>query len=129
MSVKTEGKDKLLAAVLEGVQRIKGKDITLIDLNTIQHTECGYFVVCHGSSSTQVDAIAHSVEETVKELCGENVWHRDGYKNSVWILLDYADIMVHIFQKETREFYNLEGLWADAKITEIKEENNNSDLD
>ena len=122
MSVKTEVKDKLLEAVLEGIQRMKGKEITLIDLNSIQHTECDYFIVCHGTSSTQVDAIAHSVEESVKELCDENVWHRDGYKNSLWVLLDYGDIMVHVFQKETREFYNLEGLWADAKITEIKEE-------
>ncbi len=123
MNKKEEEADKLLEAVLEGIQRIKGKDITLIDLNSIHHTECGYFVVCHGTSNTQVDSIAHSVEDTVKELTGENVWHRDGYRNSIWILLDYGDIMVHVFQEEAREFYNLEGLWADAKITKIEDDN------
>ena len=122
MSKKAKATKKILEAVLEGIQRIKGKEIILIDLNTIQHTECGYFVVCHGTSTTQVDSIAHSVEDTVKELTEENVWHRDGYRNSIWILLDYGDIMVHVFQEEARRFYNLEGLWADAKITKIEEE-------
>ena len=123
MSKKTKEYDNLLKAVLEGIQRIKGKDIKIIDLNTIQHTECGYFIICHGTSTTQVDSIAHSVEDTVKEITGENVWHRDGYRNSIWILLDYGDVMVHVFQEEAREFYNLEGLWADAKITEIEDVN------
>ncbi|MCK5730769.1 MAG: ribosome silencing factor [Draconibacterium sp.] len=115
--------DKTVEAVLEGIQRIKGKDITLIDLNSLQHTECGYFIVCHGTSTTQVDSIAHSVEDTVKEITGEHAWHRDGYKNSLWILLDYGDVMVHVFKEESRKFYNLEGLWADAKITKIEEDN------
>lgn len=123
MNEKTEVTEKTLEAILEGIQRIKGKNITLIDLNTIHHTECGYFVICHGTSSTQVDAIAHSVEETVEELTGEKVWHRDGYRNAIWILLDYGDIMVHVFQEEARNFYNLEGLWADAKIKKIEAEN------
>jgi len=122
MSKKEKTENKLLDAVLEGIQRIKGKEITLIDLNSINHTECGYFVICHGTSNTQVESIAHSVEDTVKELTGENVWHRDGYRNSIWILLDYGDIMVHVFQEEAREFYNLEGLWADAKITKIEDD-------
>jgi ribosome-associated protein len=123
MSEKAKATEKLLETIIEGIQRIKGKNITLIDLNTIQHTECGYFVICHGTSTTQVDSIAHSVEDTVKELVNENVWHRDGYKNSLWILLDYGDIMVHVFQEESRKFYNLEELWADAKITNIAEDN------
>ena len=123
MKQKTGETNKILDAIFEGIQRIKGKEITHIDLETIQHTECGHFIICHGTSSTQVDAIAHSVEDTVKELAGEDVWHRDGYKNSIWILLDYGDVMVHVFQEEAREFYNLEGLWADAKMIKIKEEN------
>ena len=123
MNEKTEVTEKTLEAILEGIQRIKGKNITLIDLNTIHHTECGYFVICHGTSSTQVDAIAHSVEETVEEITGEKVWHRDGYRNAIWILLDYGDIMVHVFQEEARNFYNLEELWADAKIKKIEAEN------
>ena len=123
MNEKTELTNNTLQAILEGIQRIKGKNITLIDLNTIHHTECGYFIICHGTSSTQVDAIAHSVEETVEEFTGEKVWHRDGYRNAIWILLDYGDIMVHIFQEGARNFYNLEGLWADAKTTKIEADN------
>ena len=122
MSDKTIEVEKTLKAIIEGIQRIKGKDITLIDLNTIQHTECGYFVICHGTSTTQVDSIAHSVEDTVKEFTEENPWHRDGYRNAIWILLDYGDIMVHVFKEEAREFYNLEGLWADAKVSKIEED-------
>lgn len=113
----------ILDEILEGIKKNKGKEIVVIDLNTIKHTECGYFVICHGTSTTQVNSIALSVEETVKENTGINAWHKDGYRNSIWILLDYGDIMVHVFQKDAREFYNLEGLWADAKITRIEEEN------
>jgi len=121
---KSEGKEeKLLEGILEGIKRIKGKDIALIDLNSIQHTECGYFIICHGTSSTQVNAIANSVEDTVKEYTGVSAWHKDGYKNAIWVLLDYGDIMVHVFMQEYREFYDLEGLWADAGITHIEEEN------
>jgi len=112
----------ILDGVVEGIQRIKGKEITIIDLNTIHHTECGYFVVCHGTSTTQANAIAQSVEDTVKELTGYDAWHKDGYRNSIWILLDYGDIMVHVFQKDSRDFYNIEGLWADAKTTILKDE-------
>ncbi len=115
--------DKILEGVLEGIKKIKGKEIAIVDLNTINHTECGYFVICHGTSTTQSNSIALSVEETVKELTGVNAWHKDGYRNSIWILLDYGDIMVHVFQKEYRDFYNLEGLWADAKITKLEDDN------
>lgn len=122
MKKKTEGKLLLKEAILEGIQRVKGRNIKIVDLESIQHTECGHFIICHGTSSTQVTSIAQSVEDTVKEIAKEDVWHRDGYRNAIWILLDYGDIMVHVFQEEAREFYNLEGLWADAEITNIEEE-------
>jgi ribosome-associated protein len=115
--------EQLIHAIVEGIQRKKGIDIVKIDLTKINHTECKYFIICHGNSSTQVDAIARSVEDTVEELINEKAWHTDGYRNSIWILLDYADIMVHVFQKDTRKFYDLENLWADAHIELIKEEN------
>ncbi|NCB08053.1 MAG: ribosome silencing factor [Bacteroidia bacterium] len=115
--------DKTIEAILEGIRRIKGKEITLIDLSTIHHTECDWFIICHGNSSTQTDSIAHSVEETVEELTGIKTWHTDGYKNSIWILLDYGNIMVHVFQKSARDFYKLEELWSDASLTKIEEEN------
>ncbi|MBN1986623.1 MAG: ribosome silencing factor [Prolixibacteraceae bacterium] len=123
MISKKEETDKTIEVILEGIKRIKGKEITIIDLNTIHHTECGYFIICHGSSNTQVNAISQSVEEIVEKQTGIKAWHRDGYKNAIWILIDYGEIMVHVFQKEAREFYNLEGLWADAKITKIEAEN------
>ncbi len=114
--------EKLTEAIIEGIQNLKGKNITLIDLESIHHTECSYFIICHGTSSTHVDSIAKSVESTVKENLATDVWHRDGYRNALWILLDYGDIMVHVFQEEAREFYNLEGLWADAKMKTFQEE-------
>lgn len=123
MRKKTTETSKILDAAIEGIRRIKGKELLMIDLTTIHHSECSYFVICHGTSNTQVEALAHSVEETVKEMTGENTWHKDGYRNSIWILLDYGDLMVHVFNEEARTFYNLEGLWSDAKITQIKEDN------
>jgi ribosome-associated protein len=122
MRNKTIETTQILDAAVEGLRRIKGKEITVIDLTTIHHTECSYFIVCHGTSSTQVDALAHSVEETVTELTGLKTWHKDGYRNAIWILLDYGDIMVHVFRDESRTFYNLEGLWSDAKVTRLAEE-------
>lgn len=115
--------EKTKAAILEGIQKIKGKNITIINLNSIDYTECGYFIICHGSSSTQVSSIAQSVEKTVKEETGENVWHVEGYKNSIWVLLDFGEIVVHVFHEDAREFYNLEELWADAKLTKVDSEN------
>jgi len=122
-SIKETETEQLVKAIVEGIQRKKGLDIIKIDLTKINHTECKYFIICHGNSNTQVDAIAHSVEDTVEELIEEKAWHKDGYNNSIWILLDYADIMVHVFQKDSRKFYDLENLWADAQIELIKEEN------
>ncbi len=114
---------KILEAAIEGIRRIKGKELLMIDLTTIHHSECSYFLICHGTSNTQVEALAHSVEDTVHELTGEKTWHKDGYRNAIWILLDFGDIMVHVFKEEARTFYNLEGLWSDAKISQLEEDN------
>ncbi len=115
----TDGSINLIEAIIEGIHRKKGLEIVDIDLKVINNTECDHYIICHGTSNTHVDAIAHSVEETVEELKNEPVWHRDGYKQSQWILLDYADIMVHVFQEPIRRLYDLEGLWADGKILNI----------
>lgn len=123
MNKNEEITEKTKAAILEGIQKIKGKDITVIDLNTIHYTECGYFIICHGTSSTQVGSIARSVEETVKKETGENTWHVEGYQNSTWVLLDFGEIVVHVFHEQARQFYNLEELWADAKLIKIDSEN------
>jgi ribosome-associated protein len=123
MNKNTEITEKLKEAILEGIKKIKGKEITIIDLNTIQYTECGYFIICHGTSTTQVSSIAQSVEETVELKTKEKAWHVEGYKNSIWVLLDYGEIVVHVFHGQARDFYNLEGLWSDAKITKEDSEN------
>ena len=113
----------LIEAIIEGVRKRKGKGIIDLDLTQLENTECNHFIICHGTSNTQVEAIARSVEETVEEFTGENVWHTDGYRNAQWILLDYSDIMVHIFQEDWRKHYDLEHLWADAKVKEYNSEN------
>jgi ribosome-associated protein len=120
---KEKESEELIRAIMEGIDRKKGLGAVKIDLRKINHSECNYFIICHGNSSTHVDAIAHSVEDTVEELTGEKAWHKDGYKNALWVLLDYANIMVHIFQHDARNFYNIENLWADALIEEVNFEN------
>lgn len=116
--------NKLKNAVVQGILKKKGKDIIVLDLGAIENAVCHYFVVCHGDSNIQVNAIAESVEEVVREKTKEKVWHREGLKLAQWVLLDYGDLVVHIFQKSYRDFYNLEGLWADALREEIGEEIN-----
>ena len=82
---------------------------------------CDNFIVCHGDSTTQVSAIAESVEDKVKELTGIRITHREGIENAQWILLDYGSVVVHVFVKEARDYYKLEDLWGDADITIIKD--------
>lgn len=108
--------------IIEGIKEKKGKEIVCIDLSALENSICRYFVICHGDSNTQVSAIAQWVEKVMEEKFNEKVWHKQGLTNAHWVLLDYVDVVVHIFQKEFRDFYNLEGLWADGKINLIKNE-------
>ncbi len=119
-SLKTNKSSKLVEIIINGIQEKKGKDIVSINLKNIDNAVCDYFVICHGDSTRQVDAIANSIEEEVKKIISEKVWHKEGYENAQWILLDYIDVIVHVFQEQTREFYNLEGLWADAEIRKLE---------
>ena len=119
-SLKAENSSNLVEIIINGIQEKKGKDIVSINLKSIDNAVCDYFVICHGDSTRQVDAIANSIEEEVKKINSENVWHKEGYENAEWILLDYIDVIVHVFQEQTREFYNLEGLWADAEIRKLE---------
>jgi ribosome-associated protein len=122
MDIKQVETEKTLNAIIEGIHKVKGKEILQIDLTSIDHSECNYFIICEGTSNTHSSAIAESVEETVEKTVGLSVFHKEGYKNGIWILLDYGDILVHVFQKETRNFYNLEKLWADATIKTINDQ-------
>ncbi len=109
----------LAEIIIRGIQEKKGLEIVSIDLRELKNAISDYFVICHGTSRTHVEALAESVEKEVKTATGANPWHAEGFENSEWILLDYADVVVHIFQESKRRFFNLEGLWADATITTI----------
>lgn len=111
---------QLLAdAIVEGILEVKGRNISVLDLKGIHNRVCDYFIICQADSNTQVNAIAGSVEEMVKKLTGERPYRKEGFENSEWILVDYVTVVVHIFQTQIRNFYNLESLWADAEVTEI----------
>jgi ribosome-associated protein len=125
--LKTNTKE-IVNAAIEGILKIKGKDTVSLDLTKIENAVCKYFIICHGDSNTQVDALADSVIETVREETGEKVWHKEGLSNATWVLLDYSDVVVHIFQKEYRDFYKLEELWADAKFTRYDDTKNNGEF-
>lgn len=112
-------KEVLIRYIVEGIQEVKGHEIVDIDLTSIKNSICDNFIICHGTSKRQVDAIADSVEKLVREKTKEKPWHKEGFQNAEWILLDYVDVVVHIFNEQNRKFYNLEGLWADAKIKNI----------
>ncbi|TCO10570.1 ribosome silencing factor [Natronoflexus pectinivorans] len=109
----------LVNAIVEGMQEKKGANITILDLTSIENTITSFFVICNGDSNVHVDAIADSTEEHVREHVSEKPFHVEGKQNAQWILLDYLDVVVHIFQRSTREFYNLENLWADAERKDV----------
>ena len=115
-----KGQFDLVDAIVEGIRRKKGLEIINIDLSGEGEAECDNFIICHGSSNTHVDAIARSVEDSVEELALEKVWRQDGFQNAQWILLDYVNVMVHIFQEPFRRFYDLESLWGDGTIYNIE---------
>jgi len=123
MCVLQQSEEKiLLQHIIEGIKEKKGKEILSIDLRSLDNSICQYFIICHGESSTQVNAIANWIEYSIEEQLNEKVWHKEGFENASWILLDYVNIIVHIFQKESREFYNLEGLWADGYLSKFENE-------
>lgn len=104
---------------IQGLQEKKAEDIVLMDLTGIKSALADYFVICHAESDRQVEALAKSAEEFVFKAQGEWPWHSEGYQNAEWILLDYVDVVVHIFQREKREFYAIKDLWGDAEITKV----------
>lgn len=111
----------LLAPILEGIQKVKGKDIVVLDLADIPQAVSKYFVICTGDSPVQVSSITESVDMEVEKSTGEVPWHKEGLQNREWVILDYFDVVVHVFHKDWRDFYNLEDLWGDAKRLEIEE--------
>ena len=108
---------RLVDAIVEGIQEVKGKDIVHLDLRDVQNTVCDHFIICHGDSDTQVEAISGSVQRSAREKAGEKPWHIEGERNSEWVLMDFVDVVVHIFHRDKRSFYALEDLWGDAART------------
>lgn len=117
---KDKGNDQLITQIVKGIEEVKGQDIEILDLREIENTVCDYFVICNGNSNTQVNAIVNSVQKTVSKALQEKPWHVEGSNNAEWVLLDYVHVVVHVFQKQIREFYNIEGLWGDAKSVRIE---------
>lgn len=111
--------DELIAVILKGIDDVKGKDIQLLDLREIENTVCDYFIICSGNSNTQVNAISGSIHKAVSKELKDKPWHIEGQGNAEWVLMDYINVVVHVFQKQARDFYDIESLWGDAKITEI----------
>ncbi|HLQ99356.1 MAG TPA: ribosome silencing factor [Sphingobacterium sp.] len=112
---------KILADVaVQGMQERKAHDIVLMDMQGLHHTVSDYFVVCHGNSTVQVAAIAQSIEEEVFKTLKQEPWRKEGLGNNEWILLDFIDVVVHVFHRDKRYFYGIEELWADAEVHTFK---------
>jgi ribosome-associated protein len=120
MAKKQVSTDDLISVIIKGIDDVNGENIQLLDLRDIENTVCDYFIICSGNSNTQVNAISGSVQKLVSKELKDKPWHIEGQGNSEWILMDYVNVAVHVFQKHIRDFYDIESLWGDAKITEIK---------
>ena len=112
--------DQLITGIIKGIEEVKGNDITILDLREIDNTVCDYLIICNGTSNTQVNAIVGSVQKMVSKELKDKPWHIEGAENAEWVLMDYVNVVVHVFQKHIREFYDIEGLWGDAKVTSIQ---------
>ena len=119
MSKPKSNEDDLISNIISGIENVKGLDVSLLDLRDIENTVCSYFVVCTGSSNTHVKAIVSAIQKTVSKELKEKPFQTEGNDNSEWVLIDYVNIVVHVFQKQIREYYNIEVLWGDAKTTNI----------
>ncbi len=112
--------DQLISVIISGIEDVKGKDINILDLRDIENTVCDYFIICEGTSNTQVNAIVNSIQKKVSKTLKDNPWHIEGADNAEWVLMDYVNVVVHVFQKQIREYYDIESLWGDAKTTVIE---------
>ena len=113
--------DVLAKAIIKAIKQHKGKEVVSLDLREIETAICDFFIICHGTSSTHLSSIVDNVRKDVSKLLKEKPWHIEGESNKEWILMDYFDVVVHIFNQEKRDFYKLENLWADAQIKYIEQ--------
>ena len=110
---------QLVEVITQGIQEKKGNRIAIADLSSIEGAICRYFIICQGNSPTQVEAITESVSDLVREKTGEKPAHVVGLENALWVAMDYTDVLVHIFVPDVRDYYDLEHLWNDARLTWI----------
>lgn len=120
MQKRKSSADELIALILSGIEEVKGHDIKLLDLRDIENTVCDYFIICNGTSNTHVNAIVGSIQKTVSKAIQDKPWHVEGSDHAEWVLMDYVNVVVHVFQKQVREYYDIEGLWGDAKVTSVE---------
>ncbi len=121
MKKRSDGTEVLLNSIIKGIFAKKGLNVLKIDLRKLENRIGDYFVICHAASGTQVGAICDSVEDTVRKEAGEKPMHIEGLENNFWVLLDFGNVIVHIFLEEYRNFYSLESLWADADIEDMED--------
>jgi ribosome-associated protein len=121
MKKKSDGAEVLLQSVIKGIFEKKGQNVLKIDLRKLENRITDYFVICHAPSTTQVSALCDSVDDTVRKDASEKPAHVEGLDNCYWVLLDYGNVIVHIFLEEYRNFYSLESLWADATIEVLED--------
>jgi ribosome-associated protein len=112
--------EKLSEVIVKGMQEKKAADIVVMDLRNVKNAVADFFIVCSGNSDKQLDAISDSIDAEVFKALKENPWHIEGKNNKEWMLLDYIDVVAHVFRKDRREFYALEKLWGDAEIVAIE---------
>ena len=112
--------DQLITSIIAGIEDVKGQEINILDLREIENTVCDYFIVCEGTSNTQVSAIVNSIQKKVSREVKDKPWHVEGEENAEWVLIDYVNVVVHVFQKHIRAYYDIESLWGDAKSTQIQ---------
>ena len=113
--------NRLVDAVVSGLQEKKGRNIVIVNLSPIGDTICDYFVICTGNSPSHVQTLTRSVEEESMKRVGEKSVAVSGLKRSEWVAMDYADVIVHIMLQGERDFYDIEHLWADALIEQVKD--------
>ena len=111
---------KLVEKIVSSIDEVKGIDVDLLDLRKINNTVCRFFIICTGTSNTHVSAITSSIKKNVSKELKEKPYSMEGLENQEWVLIDYVDVVVHIFQQNIREFYDIENLWGDAKISRNK---------
>ncbi|WP_428400345.1 ribosome silencing factor [Niabella insulamsoli] len=117
-SGKLSKNSKLFKTILAAIHEKKGEKVVALDLRKIPEAVADFFIVCEAPSQPQVKAIADNVEDRVKENCGENVFHKEGFQGLQWVLIDFVNIVVHVMHPESRKFYNLEEMWSDAAVSE-----------